>query len=489
MTSLPFVAQYPTTVSTAERRRLDQLAQRLLAEEPALRQTDFFGPSVRIGLNDGPMLLFEDHGEVHLFTEVGGDTSLKCRPLLLAGNDDLVIIEGESFPAFETYCRDVLDLGRPHVLHLPRARHNERTPMPLRCAQHAQILSAVADRARESGAINIVPYMATGSVWRLAQILAATSGVQVCVAAPPPRLSRRVNDKLWFAHRVAEILGRAALPTTHTAYGPAALTAQVAAIARRYDRVVVKVPDSAGSLGNIVLDAQQLRPLAARDLRDMLLDQLGGRSAAGVYPLMVSVWDADVLSSPSVQTWIPHAHDGMPIVEGVFEQIISGPSAEFVGARPASAPNHIIDQIVGEASRLAYLLQSLGYFGRCSFDSVLVGPDLDHADLHWLECNGRWGGVSVPMTLVNRLTGRWMNHPFVVVQKTGLTLAPHTFQWAVQALENHLFTPGSDTGVAFLSPGYIVRGEGEHLIGIAPSVAAAEREVRVALDILATDAA
>ncbi|MHA1566819.1 MAG: hypothetical protein ACTSX7_16030 [Alphaproteobacteria bacterium] len=481
MASLPFIAEYPSTLSTAERERLDQLARRLSAEEPALRRTDFFGPTVQPGLGDGPKLLFEDHGEVHLFSDAGGDTSLKCRPLLLAGDNDVVIIEGERFHAFEAYCRDVLGLGEARVLSIPNTGREIRAPMPLRCAEHPQILPAIANLARESGEINIVPYIGTGSVWRLAQAVAAASGVTVNVAAPPPRLCRRVNDKLWFAQRVAEVLGRAALPATRTAFGPAALTAQVAAIAQRYDRVVVKVPDSAGSLGNFVLDAIQLRPLAPHDLRNMLLDQLRQRGAAGVFPLMVSVWDAPVVSSPSVQIWIPQAREGLPIIEGIFEQIITGPSAEFVGARPSTAPSRVLERIAREASKLAYLLQSLGYFGRCSFDSVLVGDDLDDAELHWLECNGRWGGVSVPMTLVNRLTGRWMRHPFVVVQRTGLSLAPHTFEWAVEALADRLLTPGSDVGVVFLSPGYVVRGEGEHLIGIAHSVAAAEHEVEMAL--------
>ena len=32
------------------------------------------------------------------------------------------------------------------------------------------------------------------------------------MAAPGPRLSRRVNDKLWFSERVTEVLGRQPFP-------------------------------------------------------------------------------------------------------------------------------------------------------------------------------------------------------------------------------------------------------------------------------------
>ena len=52
---------------------------------------------------------------------------------------------------------------------------------------------------------------------------------------------------------------------------------------------------------------------------------------------------------------------------------------------------------------VALALQSLGYVGRCSFDFVLVGDPGGDFQLHFTECNGRWGGTSIPMTFVDRL--------------------------------------------------------------------------------------
>src|SRR5690606_34224305 len=72
-------------------------------------------------------------------------------------------------------------------------------------------------------------------------------------------------------------------------------------------------------------------------------------------------------------------------------------------------------RIAREAVLLASLFQQLGYFGRCSFDTILVGPDPATAEVHWAECNGRGGGTSIPMTLVNRLTGDWAETPLAVV--------------------------------------------------------------------------
>lgn len=52
---------------------------------------------------------------------------------------------------------------------------------------------------------------------------------------------------------------------------------------------------------------------------------------------------------------------------------------------------------------LAFLYQCLGYVGRCSFDAILCGTDVDTAQLKYVECNGRWGGTSIPMQLVSRV--------------------------------------------------------------------------------------
>jgi len=58
-----------------------------------------------------------------------------------------------------------------------------------------------------------------------------------------------------------------------------------------------------------------------------------------------------------------------------------------------------------EALTLASPLQSLGYIGRASFDALLVGASPEQATIHWIECNARWGGVSIPMTAARRLLG------------------------------------------------------------------------------------
>jgi len=53
------------------------------------------------------------------------------------------------------------------------------------------------------------------------------------------------------------------------------------------------------------------------------------------YPLAVSVWDSEVLTSPSLQVWIPLPQHGPPVVEGVFEQALDPVKHSFIGAKPA----------------------------------------------------------------------------------------------------------------------------------------------------------
>ncbi|MGO9174265.1 MAG: hypothetical protein ACLP7P_20190 [Rhodomicrobium sp.] len=99
-----------------------------------------------------------------------------------------------------------------------------------------------------------------------------------------------------------------------------------------------------------------------------------------------------------------------------------GEEGTFVGSVPAELPEKWQHRLVEDALRLAPALQLLGNFGRCSLGTLLVGQTLDSAVLHWIECNGRWGGVSIPMTIVNR--------------------PPRPFADALQALDGILFGPG-----------------------------------------------
>ena len=111
----------------------------------------------------------------------------------------------------------------------------------------------------------------------------------------------------------------------------------------------------------------------------------------------------DTELSPSTQLWIPRLGFGEPRLDGIYEQILIGEERVFVGSRPSSLPA-VVNRALGEdAIRVGAALQELGYVGRCSFDHLVTGdPENDFAVV-FTECNGRWGGTSTPMSLLDRL--------------------------------------------------------------------------------------
>jgi hypothetical protein len=328
----------------------------------------------------------------------------------------------------------------------------------------------------------VIPYIGNGFVWALAREIATRSGVRVRVAAPSPGLTRRVNDKLWFLRRVEEVLGKTGFPQTSEVFGPTALAVRVAALAREHPRVCIKLPNSAGSLGNVVLDSKALRDLDLGTLRRELISTLQPLGWGTSFPLLVEVWESPVLLSPSVQLWIPERELGLPVVEGIFEQTVEGPVGEFAGAQPTELPYVWQRRLAKEAVLLSHLFQKLGYFGRCSLDAILVGQSLDDLEttkVHWIECNGRWGGTSIPMTLVNRLVGDWASSPFVVVQKECNHPPLGTFARFLERIWERLYLPGRERGALFFAPSRIELGTGIDFIVIDKTLAAAKKEARL----------
>lgn len=462
--ALPVVRQVDVLLPEAEHARLSELAARIAADEPALSCVDVFGRDVVVGLDDGPALLFEDHSEINLSTAQREEV-FRYRSRLLAGDGDLVLISGPRHAAFEQYCRDVVGLGDPAIIALPPPVNLRLSSLADRFAANERAFNMILDFAREGRRINLMPYLGTGSAWKLAGQLGAATGARVQVAAPPPRLTKRVNDKLWFDQRVIEVIGKDARPPNYHAYGPAAVAGRIAQIARRSERVVVKVPDSAGSAGNIVLDSAAVRRLPLSRVRSHILTLLSARGWSLQFPLLVGVWDCEVLSSPSVQVWVPLAEQGLPVIEGLFEQLVCGAEGQFIGATAIQLAEPLRQRLATEAMQLACLFQKLGYFGRCSFDAIVAGPDWRCANVRWIECNGRWGGTSIPMTLANRLTGDWARREMMIIQRLDLKMNRYELPAALELLETVLYRhDGDGTGVIITNPDQLEQGSGLHMV-------------------------
>lgn len=466
--AITIIEQMSVSLDAREQARVAALARDLASAEPALRSTEPFGSEVASGCLSAPSVVIEDHSAIALFEEAG-DLAYGYRALLLAGDGDLAIIGIPRNETFESYCRDLLGLGHVDILITETGHPNHA--LAVGAARDRALVARLAAEARQAHGLNLVPYMGTGGIWELAARIAAEAERPVRVAAPRPRLVRRVNDKSWFADRVSEVLGPRAAPPTVMAYGFAALAAQIAGFARRFPSVAVKLTDSASSAGNLVLDSAEMARSSLRRIAEALRERLQGLGWRGTFPLVVTAWERPVLASPSVQLWVPDRAEGPPIVEGIFDQTVMGSAAVFIGAAPTALPMPWQARAAGEAVRLATLFQALGYFGRCSFDSVLVGQDEQHAELHWVECNGRWGGVSIPMTLTNRLTGDWTLMPPVIIERAGLCGRPRPLREILAELRDELYQPATrPKGLVVLSPGRLEQGSGYEAMALDTSV-------------------
>ena len=459
----------------ARRRRIRALARAIRRAEPRIDDFAAFGPEVRLGHGPGRAVIFGDTSEIR-FLAATDRSHFDYRLAWLGLPGDVAVIGGPASADFESYQRELLAAPGLSYLHVETDEPPLRRPSPVVCLKdertYARLRAACAGEAH----VTLLPHIATGTIWGLAARLAADTGAAVYVAGPPPRLARRVNDKLWFGHVVERLIGPAARPEKRAAFSVSALTRHLRELAQGAQQLVLKVPDSAGSAGNLLVDAQALRTLPAAAAAAELHRLLAGLAGPVPWPVAIEVWEANVLASPSVQTWLPRPEDGPPLVEAIYDQVLTGDVQTFVGAAPAELPAEIDARLAAEAFEMALLFQALGYVGRCSFDAILSGPDHGRARVQWVECNGRWGGVSAPMSLANRLAGGGPMPAHIIVQEPTPEGIPRPFAEVRRRAEQ----TERDTGarIVLLTPGPFERGSGLHLLALAESQEAALAAVR-----------
>jgi hypothetical protein len=139
-----------------------------------------------------------------------------------------------------------------------------------------------------------------------------------------------------------------------------------------------------------------------------------------------------------------------PLVEGLYDQLFY-PDEPFVflGSIPSQLPDSIKRELADSGARVGRLFQRLGYVGRCSFDTILVGDSLDTAQIKYVECNGRWGGTSTPMTLLNRVFGDYRKRCYVARDVDDHKLKGMPFQQFVDIFGDVLFDKRTGEGWCF----------------------------------------
>ncbi len=387
------------------------------------------------------VLHLEDVSGIPFLTEIAGVEEYEHRARVRAREGDLYASESPPDPDYEAYCRQRLRLGPVAWLGADCGE----APLALaRACSAGEALDRLVAVARHAGGLTIHPYLATDDVWTLAARVAAGAAVPVAVLGPPPPVTWIANDKARFAELVEIVLGPGWSPETRAATTVPGCADLLHELAGRCTRVGLKRTRCASGTGNLVLDAAEIRAQAPAATAAVVRAFLTRTEWRPPEPVLAVAWETAV-SSPSTQWWIPAADGGAPRLDGIYEQILAGAGQLFVGSRPSTLPAPVNRVLADASGRIAGALQALGYVGRCSFDHLVLGNPQAEFTVRFTECNGRWGGTSTPMHLVDRVVPGprpcYRGQDFVNERLQGLTFAQ-----VLERVGGHAFDAGTRTG-------------------------------------------
>ncbi len=472
MRSIPIVPHLKPDPPAILVRRVETLAAQILSAHPEFELPEDLRRFSAAAEPQGPCLVFDDLSEILLLDTDDDSSSYQDRARLRAGDGDIVVTCGEPEPGYEDYCRTMLGLGEPDWLHA------KPLPNPLRIAEAIYedrgVRRDVVHQIRDHGLRTIHPHMGTRAAWELAALLSDAAHVDLQVLAPPPAVTQWANNKVEFTSVVRELFGPALVPRSSSAWNYATAAAAVRRIADGREVIALKAPDAAAGGGNVVISTADLCGQDLAQIEQILRERMEPLAWGGRGPLLITAWETNVLCSPSAQMWIPPDREQMPVLEGLYIQSVEGETGAFVGSRPAELPHAIMAEMADRCWLVARLFQLLGYVGRCSFDLILLGASMSDGRIEFIECNGRWGGTSIPMTLMNRLFGDWKRQPYSAQVCTIEGLDSISFQELLAGLADEVYDTRRRTGRFVLyNPARMAAESGIAVIGLAEDWATA----------------
>jgi hypothetical protein len=483
MSVIPIVEHDRATPTPEQCAAVDRLAGELARDNPTLAVPEEFRPLVPETLDDMATLHLDDFSEIPLLDQSHEVWHLQQRARLRAGDGDFVVCSAPAVDGYEEYCRDYLGLGSPRWLDPPPSRTGP-SGLALACWTDRATRRKIIHELRCGELLALHPHMGTFAVWELAGLLQRASRRPVRVIAPPPGVTQWVNNKIAFADTVTRLFGPQMRPRMVAVANFATLSQRVAELAEDARVLVIKLPDSAGGRGNVVIDATLLRGKSLLAICKMLEHLIRPLCWDRRNPLLVGCWETDVIGTPSVQLWIPPRLQGPPMVEGIFAQVLVNCEGSFQGSCKADLPGPLRQEIVTRSWLLAELFQRLGYVGRCSFDLILVGDDMGSCRIEFIECNGRWGGTSGPMTLMNRLFGDWTAQPYASSQDHLEGLNRLRFLDLLDGLQSDLYDRRTGRGwIILYNPVQIASSSGISFLALGSSWSESLRRARVDLPI------
>jgi len=285
-TGLPIVRRRIVGLTTTESELAQALANEVLSESRNHTELSYFMPRVQQGSGNTPYIFFGDIGEIALFGQHSA-SPIEYRLSVHAREGDREEMGGRHTRSFEQYLEKDLGLGHRDYLYIDQTNDEVRVPTPVKCLKDAHTYAQLRAQVEERGGATLVAHITTGTIWTLAKNLGRDTGLPIHVAGPTPSLTARVNDKLWFASLTTRLFGEAAVPHNYSVYGPAALAGRVYYLARNYEKIVMKVPDSAGSAGNIPILSADIADISVKNLHWYLKGLIVDIAGSSPYPLMV----------------------------------------------------------------------------------------------------------------------------------------------------------------------------------------------------------
>jgi hypothetical protein len=344
-----------------------------------------------------PTLHLDDISVIPFLVNVVGVEQYQHRARIRAADGDLFAGVTPEAPGYDRYCSDVLGLGSPEFVRADPV--GGPMEVALACAE-GRAFQRLVRVAREGGGLAIHPYMGSEPVWELARKLSQEAGVEVPVCAPPSPVLWMANDKSVFSEVVTRVLDSEWVVETLRASDPTRMAEHLLDLRTRHSRAGLKRTRCASGMGNAHFSLAELSDLVAAEA--LVREFLQRTEWDGEEEVLLVAWE-DTPISPSTQLWIPPPEAGPPRLDGIYEQLLEGSERVFLGSRPSQLPA-AANVAMGRASlRVGAAFQALGYVGRCSFDLLLLGDPEGEFRLRFTECNGRWGGTSAPMHLVDRL--------------------------------------------------------------------------------------
>ncbi|MBI2609435.1 MAG: hypothetical protein HYW47_07565 [Deltaproteobacteria bacterium] len=354
--------------------------------------------------SDTPSLVVCDFSGIPFLDNIIGVEFYQYRLRVLAGSSDIICGTFPLDPALEDYDEKYLGIGRPTYVPIEEKKyHNFLIAKKISSHQHS--LDKLAKEVKKKKIEYLHPYMGVKDVWEVAIDLSKKVGRKIKVFAPPPYVCKWANDKAFFTYFVRKILGSNEVPQAKWANHLEAIVDCLKVLIPQFPKVALKIADYASAMGNIVYRSENLKALSDEELKEKIYLDLARHDWTDGDTVCAVQWRENVLTSPSAQVWIPHPREGYPIIEGIFEQFLQGETKIFQGSRPSTLPSRLNDLIAKKTFLMALFFQYLGYVGRCSFDLIVCGDSYDQCEIQLVECNGRWGGTSLPMSFMNRLFG------------------------------------------------------------------------------------